>query len=177
MTAVCYFGSYDRNYSRNRILIKGLRLNDIEVTECQDSSTFWLRGIRLFLRYISVEKHDIIVVAQEHADVPLAWLISKIFRRRMIFDPFISLYDTAVLDRKEVDEKSLKAKYYYFLDKFSCKLAEVAITDTKQHAEYFSKEFGIHRSKIGVVYIGADDDIFYPRNVGIVDNEGKDVWY
>jgi len=31
---VCYFGTYDLNYSRNRILIEGLERNGIDVVEC-----------------------------------------------------------------------------------------------------------------------------------------------
>lgn len=172
MMAVCYFGSYDQNYSRNRIIIKGLERNNVRVIECRDFSVFWLRCIKLFLNYVSAESHDAVIVgAQGHANVPLAWLLSRIFRRRILFDPFISLYDTAILDRKEVSEKSLESKYYYLLDEFSCKLAEVIITDTKQHAKYFSEEFNIPRRKIRVVYIGADDDIFYPRNIKFKDRD------
>jgi len=51
------------------------------------------------------------------------------------------------------------------LDKISCELSDAVITDTIQHAKYFSKEFGIPLRKIKVVYIGADNDVFYPREV------------
>lgn len=160
---VCYFGSYDKEYSRNRILIKGLRQNRVEVVECQDTSAFWLRCLKLFWRYLQTENHDVIIVgAMGHANVPLA-KISSLYRKKVIFDPFISLYDTAVFDRKQVKKDSIRAKYYYYLDKVSCEISDMVITDTLQHAKYFSKEFGIPSEKISVIYIGADDDIFYPK--------------
>ena len=36
---VCYFGAYRQNYSRNRIMIAGLRRNGVIVTECHE--TLW----------------------------------------------------------------------------------------------------------------------------------------
>ena len=161
---VCYFGSYDRGYSRNRILIKGLRQNGVKVIECQDASIFWLRCPKLLLKYLMIEHHNVIVVgAVGHANVPLAKILSLSRLRKIVFDPFISLYDTAVFDRKEVKKDSLKAKYYFYLDKFSCKISDIIITDTIEHAKYFYKEFGISLRKIKVVYIGADDTVFFPR--------------
>ncbi|UZE92303.1 MAG: glycosyltransferase family 4 protein [Methanosarcinales archaeon] len=169
---VCYFGSYNRNYSRNRVIIKGLKQNDVDVIECQDASIFWARCFKLFWKYLQTKKHDAIIVgAQGHANVLIAWFLSRVFNRRLVFDPFISLYDTAVFDRKEVDRKSMKAKYYYYLDKISCKLADVVIADTKQHAKYFSKGFAIPKEKIKVIYIGADDGVFYPREVSRQNNK------
>lgn len=37
---VCYFGTYRSNYSRNRIMIEGLRRNGVIVEECHE--TLWL---------------------------------------------------------------------------------------------------------------------------------------
>jgi glycosyltransferase involved in cell wall biosynthesis len=161
---VCYFGSYDPKYSRNRIIIKGLKQNGVEVFECQDDSPIWLRYFKLLWKYLHLKRHDVIIVGtQGHTSVILAWLLAKIFRRKLIFDPFISLYDTAVFDRKEVDKSSLKAKYYYYLDKWSCALADIVIVDTREHLNYFHKKFNISKSKIRIVYVGADNDVFFPR--------------
>ncbi len=38
---VLYFGIYNPNYSRNRVLIKGLRENSIEVLECNVPYRSW----------------------------------------------------------------------------------------------------------------------------------------
>ena len=161
---VCHFGAYNPEHPRNRIIIKGLKKNGVEVFECYDRSSIWLRYPKLLWKYLKTGKYDVIIVgAQGHTSVLLAWLLAKIFRRKLIFDPFISLYDTAVFDRKEVDKKSLKARYYYYLDKLSCALAAVVIIDTKEHAKYFNIEFNVSKNKIYIIYIGADDEVFYTR--------------
>ena len=34
---VCYFGTYRAEYSRNQIMIEGLRRNGVEVIECHET--------------------------------------------------------------------------------------------------------------------------------------------
>lgn len=73
----------------------------------------------------------------------------------------LSIYDTMVEDRK-VSHNFLIKKILYFLDRFSCLLADKVVLDTPEHADYFSKEFIIPRNKLAHVYIGADESIFFP---------------
>jgi len=173
---ICYFGDYGA--SRNRVIIKGLEKNGIKVFECHDNSPILLRYLRLLLKYLRLPKHDIIIVGSNgQRCVPLAWLLAKIFRKKIIFDPFISLYDTMVFDRKKVDKKSLKANYYYYLDKWSCALADNIIIDTWEHLRYFHKEFNIPKSKIRVVRIGTDDSVFFPRKTNRKESEFTIYFY
>ncbi len=169
---VCYFGSYDKYYSRNRILIKGLIENGVSVYDCNNRSNYLKRVIKLSLKYLKIPNHEAIIVgAMGHANVLPAYIFSRLFKRVVIFDPFISLYDTAVLDRKIVKDKSIKSIYYFYLDSYSCKLSDKIIVDTYQHLEYFSKTFKISKSKIDVIYIGADDSIFYPKYIKKRENK------
>jgi len=175
---VCYFGSYNPKYSRNRIIIDGLKQNGVNVFECQDDSPIWSRYFKLLWEYLHLEKHNVIIVgAQGHTSVLLAWLLAKIFRRKLVFDPFISLYDTAIFDRREVDKSSLKAKYYYYLDKWSCALADIIIVDTWEHLKYFHEEFGIKKEKFRRVFVSADDEAFYPIEAGKEDDKFKVLFY
>jgi glycosyltransferase involved in cell wall biosynthesis len=173
---VCYFGSYDPKYTRNRVIIFGLKQNGVNVFECQDASSILLRYFKLLWKYLYLKKHDVIIV-HGHGNVPLAWLLAKIFRRKLIFDPFISLYDTAIFDRKEVDEKSVKAKYYYYLDKWCCALADIVMVDTWGHLRYFHEEFGIKKEKFRRVLVGADDTRFYPVKTEKEDDKFRVLFY
>lgn len=162
---ICYFGAYD-NFSRNRVFIEGLKQNNIKVVECKDSSRIWFRWIKLILKYFKAESNDIIVVcASNHINVPLAYFLSILTGNKLVFDAFVSLYDTYVYDRKIVNEKSIKAKYYYYLDKISCYLSDLIILDTIEHAKYFSGQFNIPSGKIKVIYVGSDDKTFNPLKI------------
>lgn len=161
---VCYFGTYD-NFSRNRVFLEGLRQNDIKVIECKDSSRIWFRLFKLTFKYIISESSDIIIVcASNHINLLLARFISLFSRKKIIFDAFVSVYDTYVNDRKLVNENSFKAKFYFYLDKISCLLADVVVLDTIEHAKYFSNQFNIDSDKIKIIYVGSDDKIFSSQN-------------
>lgn len=143
--------------------MKGLRINNVEIIECQDDSNILIRWPKLLIKYLKSEKSDLIFVsASNHVNIPLAFLIALFSRKRIIFDAFVSLYDTYVYDRKTVAPHSIKAKFYYYLDKIACSISDLIISDTLEHKEFFSDTFSIDKNKIKVIYVGTDDGIFYP---------------
>ncbi|MGD0976850.1 MAG: glycosyltransferase [Minisyncoccia bacterium] len=160
---ICYFGDFDPEYARNRVIIRGLKENGADVLFCHTTLT-GLKGLwDLFKKHRSLgDKYDILIVGYSDSRfiAPLAWLISD---KKIIWDAFYSLYDSWVYDRKIVAPGSLKAKLYWFLDWVNCKLADSVLLDTNEHIKYFSKTFKTSNSKFLKVLVGTDDDIFYPR--------------
>ncbi|MEK7217653.1 MAG: glycosyltransferase [Patescibacteria group bacterium] len=161
---ICYFGNFNPNYSRNRVIIRGLQENGVEILICRTT----LKGLKglwdLFKKHAGIKnKYDILIVGYSDSRlmVPFAKLISG---KKIIWDAFYSLYDSWVFDRKLVPQKSLKAGYYWFLDWFSCTIANLILLDSNVHIDYFSKTFIIPRFKFLRVFIGADSDLFFPTS-------------
>ncbi len=96
---VCYFGTYRAEYSRNRIMIEGLRRNGVEVVECHEPlwfgiedrvkacqrgwkhPSFWLRMARTYARllqkYRKVGDYDVMVLGYPgQLDAPLARVLT-----------------------------------------------------------------------------------------------------
>jgi len=163
MLTILYFGTYEETYSRNRIMIKSLKKMGHNLKECHVSlwgnkidktksfsgifgkSFLMLRLLsiypRLFLKYLFVGRYDVMFVGYfGHLDMFFAKLFSILtFRRKkIIFDAFISLYDTMVSDRKMLKENSFFSKIVFWLDKLSCWLADTIILDTNAHIDFFS---------------------------------------
>lgn len=177
---ICNFGSYDPNYPRNSIFLKSLKNIGLEVIQCNDRSGEIKNYLNLLDSFIKQGKDsDILFVGVlGHYDVPLAWLLAKLFRKKLIFNTFISLYDTYVEDRKQTNKHSLEAIKFFFWDFISTHLADKVILDTKTHADYFIKKFRLDKSKVVYVYVGTDDEIFYPvdkkkTRQGIVEFHGS----
>ncbi len=167
---ICYFGMYAARYSRNRVIIKGLRQNSVEVIECNDRSHLFFGGryFKLLKKFFSLSGHhaDIIFVGfPGQTDVPLAWFLGKLFHKKVVFDAFFSLYVSQVFDRKHVTEKSLMAKVYFFVDWLSCVLSDKIILDTNTHIDYFVQTFRIPKKKFARVFVGTDSDIFIPQKL------------
>lgn len=167
---ICFFGMYAFNYSRNKILLKGFRQNGVEIIECNNRSHFlWgFRYWKLLRKFIEVKgwECDIIFVGfPGQTDVPLAWVIGKIFHKKIVFDAFISLYNSMVFDRKNFGRSSIRARFWWFIDWLSCVLPNHIILDTNEHIKYFVKTFKIKKEKFSRVFVGTDTDIFFPQSL------------
>lgn len=146
------------DYSRGKILYKGLRKNNVKVDIFLGKGK--LKYFKIARRIIKND-YDIII-----ATGTITLFVSKLLSRKpVIFDAFISNYDTLVCDRKIVPKNSLKAKLLWLGDKYSCKFADKVIVDTEEHKNYFISEFSLDEGKFNVIPIGADDEIFYPKEV------------
>ena len=182
---VCYFGTYEKNYPRNSMLIYGLIQNDINVIECHVplwektklkgnefgfSFTFLFQflyaQLKLIGKYIfGTSKHDVIVIGYiGQLDIFLAKIFAVFGRKKLVFNPLISLYDTVISDRKYFPKKSIKARLFRFLDKSACRLSDIVILDTKSHIDYFKHELLLEDVKFELLPVGADERVFFPLN-------------
>lgn len=157
---VLYFGVYDPGYARNWVLINGLKKNGVEIVEIKRKPSR-INYIKLIWDYIKLRpKFDVMVVGFPGQEI--MFFARLLTSKPIVFDCFTSHYGGYILDRKKGSKNSLKAKYYKFLDKWSCKLANIALLDTQAHINFFIKEFGLKSEKFRRIWIGANDDNFYP---------------
>lgn len=158
---VLYFGIYDPLYPRNRILIEGLRQNNVKVIECNSRALGFKKYIELYKKHKKIKNsYDVMVVGfMGQLIVPYAKLLC---RKKIVFDAFLSIYNSHVYDRKDVKRNSLKARYYYLLDWLSVRLADTILLDTQAHIDYFVKVFHAKKNKLHRIWIGAYDGIFKP---------------
>ncbi len=158
---ICYFGFYDAGYSRNRILIKGLKLNGVKVIECHSDKAKLAKYYDLIKKYFKIKnKFDVMIVGFPGF---LSMFLAKIITRKpIIFDAFLSLYDSNVFDRKVYPARSLKAVRDWLFDYFSCRLADKILIDTNEHIDYFIREYRVNKKKIFRIFVGSDKDYFKP---------------
>lgn len=166
MKTVCFFGIYDPNYSRNRVLMHGFRQNGWQVTECRVDprahpgiGKYWkLWKLGLTARRA---KPDMVILAFPAQTI--AWMGRLLFGKGVIFDAFLSLYDSNVFDRKMYSATSWQGKKDFFLDRLAARISHRTLLDTHEHIAYYSETFGVPREKFLRVVIGADDRLFVPR--------------
>ena len=176
---ICFFGTYERDYPRNRTLVEGLKRAGWQVLEChvplwekeRDKTgrylgpfSLALRAIelklaclKLLLKYVfTVSRYDVMLVGYiGHFDMPLAWLLTRFPRRPLVYSPLISLYDTLVDDRRSVPEGTLMSRFLRWLDRQTCAKADLVLLDTDAHIDYFAREFNLPRKRFARVFVGA----------------------
>ncbi|KKT07508.1 MAG: Group 1 glycosyl transferase [Parcubacteria group bacterium GW2011_GWA2_43_17] len=153
---------YDKNYSRNRVIIRGLAENGHEVLECQSQATGFKKYGELIRQHRQLKgRYDLMMVGFPGQTVmPLAKMLC---RTKIIFDAFSSHYGGYIEDRGYHRKFSLMALNYWLWDWFSVMLADVVLLDTQAHIDYFSRLLKISPARFKRIFVSSDDKVFFPQ--------------
>mgnify|MGYP003342862166 FL=1 len=125
---------------------------------------FPFRHFHLAWQFIRLASHvDAVWVTEGgHRLVPFLKLFTSMAGKPLIFDPFISRYNTRVEDRRWHSPNSLQAWVCKWQDWSSCSMANYLVFDTLDHQRYFFSRYGL-KKPFSVLEIGADEAVFHPR--------------
>jgi glycosyltransferase involved in cell wall biosynthesis len=179
--SVLVAGTFDPGFARNRVLVSLLRREGFDVRFAQhelwgserptlvDASKARLvgRALRaypaLLADLVRAARPDVIVVPYPgYFDMPLIAAVARTRRVPILFDTFISLYDTIVQDRGLRSPTSAVGRVARLADRFSCRLADLVLVDTPAHGDYFATATGVSRDRFRVLWLGAQEDVFHP---------------
>lgn len=160
MPRVLWWGRFDPDYSRNRVL-RGLL---VEMGwEIVDFHPRFSPLGDLEAHFRRLPKPDVVwVPCFRQRDLAAASRWAKRQRIPLVFDPLISAYDKQVFERKKYLPHSRQARRLLDWERSLFDRADVLIADTQAHADYFAEEFGIAPDRIKVVYVGAETPLFHP---------------
>lgn len=100
---------------------------------------------------------------------PLVPVLRKITDLPIIFDAFLSTYDTLCLERKSFKVSSPLCWLFHRLDKRSSEMSDVVLLDTQAHIDFFTTTFNVGEKRFRRVIVGADDEVFFPRGLNKKD--------
>jgi glycosyltransferase involved in cell wall biosynthesis len=190
---VCWFGTWREEYSRNRIMIEGLRRNGVEVIECHarlwggigdrvklaqggwSGPRFLFRALAaaasLTVRFFKTGSWDVLMLGypgqfDAYLARPLAWLRGK----PLILDAFMSPYLIAS-ERGLTGRAPLTARLLHALERGGLALPDLIIQDTEEYAAWMGREFGVARERVRLVPTGADSTRFSPRPARAPDGQ------
>lgn len=183
-TRIVAWGTYDVGKPRVRILLRGLQENGVDVLVChhdvwggvEDKSQikgiarrlgFALRLVAaypgLIYRYLRLPRHDAVLVSyMGHLDVLVIWLLARLRGVPVIWDAFLSLYNTVVEDRRMLRPGHPLARLLWAWEWLACRAAHRVVLDTRAHADYFVKTFGIAGERMAAAFVGAEPEKFPP---------------
>lgn len=157
---VCFFGGWDPDYPRNRILRDGLLAHGASVVEARAPAwrafRRWPALIAAFSR-VARESDVILVPEFRHKDVPLARLLAG--RRPLVFDPLVSRHDTLVGDWALHAPDSGQSHWNRWIDGRAFALSDRILCDTWEHGRLF-ESLGAVRERLRRVLVGAERPFF-----------------
>lgn len=176
---ICFFGSYDRSYTSNAIILQGLEENNVDVLEVnaqvpltrldQKENMSWLALLKrivkkykiftkTFKNWKGIKECDAIYIGfPGHFDFFLAYLVAKILGKKLIFNPVIIFYVGFVEDQKFIKKGSFLEKVVKWGEIVIYRLSDLVLTDTKFQSVYFEKRLFVPKSKLRSLPLGADD--------------------
>lgn len=118
--------------------------------------------VAIFLRYWLHAKADIAYVP--YPAIGILVLFSFLPQRwrpgRLIADAFISIYDTAVIDRGLIASDTLMARTLLAAERRAYRAATRVIVDTDENRAYYAQLFGLPVDKFAVVPLATDENVF-----------------
>lgn len=165
---VCYVICYkDPFYTRTESLVNALKLIDgVELLVIRNKYRGWARYLEVPLRLIATRlkyRPDIFVVGFRAHEIFWA-LYPSMIRKKIIFDEFINLHDWLVSEHKVFQAEGIPIKIIDGYMRWVLGRAHFILSDTPAHAELTSHIYSIPPQKITPVPIGANEDLFYPRD-------------
>lgn len=161
---VALFGGFDPSYPRNVVIREGLESAGVETVllDVPPRTPALLREAKLIGRWVAAlgSLDALIVPAFGHRDVPLAVALGRVSGVPVLFDPLVSRWDTQVGDLGRVRENSFASFRLRMSDRAALSLPDLILCDTWEHGDLYSTEYGVPRSKLRRVPVGADRAAF-----------------
>lgn len=181
MRILCW-GTYDTTKPRARILLDGLRRCGVQVQEChadvwrgiEDKSQVkgwgkragilarWLLAYpRLAWQLARCPRPDAVLVGFPGVlDMLVAAPIARARRIPLVWDMFMSLYDTVVVDRRLVTPGNPVARILFRLERAAVRRAKTVFLDTQAHARHVERTLGLRDGSMGAVWVGVETSHF-----------------
>lgn len=182
--SLLWLGTYESDYPRTRVLVTGLEALGVPVAEChrpvweltrhkagdflsprRAPATVW-RFARAWASLLSSQRRyrpDAFVAGYPaQLDAPMALAVARARRAPLVVDAMISLSDTLTGDRARTGPGGIGASALRALDRLAVRGADLVLTDTAAHADFFAERFGVSRDRLAVVPVGAEDEVFRP---------------
>ncbi len=111
------------------------------------------RIIRSLRSIPSILWADVVVFCNMNVDMIL-YCIARLFRKKVLLDVYISNYQTLVLSRKTINEKTLRAELCYRLEQFRFNTADRLIFLTEEEKKYYVALLDASPKGIDVIPLG-----------------------
>ncbi|MEP3679392.1 MAG: glycosyltransferase [Paracoccaceae bacterium] len=175
------WGTYDLGKPRTRLLLEAIRQSGASLCEvhapvwdgAEDKSVLGKsdalrRGIRwafaypgLIWRFLRAPRPDVIVVGYlGQLDVLLLWPFAKMRGVPVVWDAFLSLYDTVVNDRAMVTARHPAAWVLRAWEWLACRSVHRIVLDTEAHADLFRNFYNVTSDKVTSAFVGAEASAF-----------------
>ena len=157
-SSLLWWGRFDPEYSRNRILRALLEKNGVGMIDFRPHSSL-LGSVEAAIRRPS-PGDALWVPCFRHRDISSARRYADQHGLKLVFDPLISSWDKVIFERQKYRSDHRKAQALLQWERALFAKADVVVADTRPHAEFYIDQLGAPAVHTHVVPVGAEETFF-----------------
>ncbi|CAG0935636.1 hypothetical protein TFLX_04484 [Thermoflexales bacterium] len=161
---ILFAAGREASYVRNQLMIKAAStLAEVTAITPDRPASLSLNLLRVLRRLLPAlrQPHDLVILG--FYGQPLVPIVRRFTAAPVLFDAYVSTWDTLCFDRKKFAPTSVPGQVARRLDVTACRSADRVVLDTRAHAQFFIESFALPPDRVDCWYIGCDESIFYPR--------------
>jgi len=155
---ILWWGRFDPNYSRNRILRNLLSKNGITIRDFRPRSSLF--GSVEAALFDPGPADCIWVPCFRHRDLRSARRYADRKRLKLVFDPLISSWDKVVFERGKYPAGHRTAKRLLNWERSLYRSADIVVADTEAHRRFYRDLLGSPADTTYVIPVGAEEPLF-----------------
>lgn len=159
---VLFLSGREASYARNEVLVRALRrFAEVDViAPAVEPRSQWLSSVQIAGRALPQLRRGYDLLFVGFYGHVIVQLLAKLWRGPLLFDAFISTYDTLCFDRKLYAPRSPAGRLAFRLDRSSCAAADHVLLDTQHHVRYFVETFGLPAARFTALPVGCSEEIY-----------------
>lgn len=116
----------------------------------------------VLIRYAFSPRHDVVIIPYMGLfDVLAVWPLARLRREPVVWDAFISIYNTVVEDRKLLAHTHPLSQLLLAFETFVLKLPALILLDTESHVRYFQRRYQVPAERIASILVGSKGQAFH----------------
>jgi hypothetical protein len=176
---VLFLTGREIQYPRNDVLLRAFRrFSQVTVMSEKTTGSLITRSLRVGLQalpQLSFGKYDLVFVGFYGHFLMLP--IGLLTQQPILFDAFLSTYDTMSFDRQTFGPQTMRGRLAFWLDQTACRLADHVLLDTEEQVTYFNHTFNLPLQALSALHVGNNEDLFYPQSGNRQDRTTSVLYY
>lgn len=159
---ILYVAGREAAYSRTRIVIRALEMRGHTVVAVLPPDKSFKHYPKLLWQTLLKAPHCDVVLTGFYGQL-LTPIVRLLTLKPIVFDMYITTYDTMVFDRLKAKPGSFKAWLYAMSDWLSYKAASASILDSQHVIDHFGRYARTATDKLHRVFLAVDNSVIMPR--------------